>query len=292
VRGAGAARCRLEVAAERGLTRFVGRDIELQQLRRVQQLAGQGHGQVVAIVGEAGVGKSRLVREFLNSQHTADWLVLESNSVSYGRATPYLPVIELLRHYFQISIHDSARLIREKVTSKILTLDAALHDAIPPMLDLLDALDDDNPFRSLDLVRVEEPAELPSAASGSPCQRGARGTPSGAVGLRRKPVHPEELPGGAHQRESVLHRTDRAKVGRCCGGGRDGRQLPPCEAVLQHRGSAHGAGGARRAYRRAARGYQAPAGGGGRNRARCAIRPPASNLRAARGRASRPVGPS
>jgi class 3 adenylate cyclase/tetratricopeptide (TPR) repeat protein len=153
VTGAGAARTRLEVAAERGLTRFVGRDIELQQLRRVQQLAGQGHGQVVAIVGEAGVGKSRLVREFLNSQHTADWLVLESNSVSYGRATPYLPVIELLRHYFQISVHDSARSIREKVTGKILTLDAALHDAIPPVLDLLDALDDDNPFRSLDLVQ-------------------------------------------------------------------------------------------------------------------------------------------
>jgi class 3 adenylate cyclase/tetratricopeptide (TPR) repeat protein len=153
VTGAGAARTRLEVAAERGLTRFVGRDFELQQLRRVQQLAGQGHGQVVAIVGEAGVGKSRLVREFLNSQHTADWLVLESNSVSYGRATPYLPVIELLRHYFQISVHDSARSIREKVTGKILTLDAALHDAIPPVLDLLDALDDDNPFRSLDLVQ-------------------------------------------------------------------------------------------------------------------------------------------
>jgi class 3 adenylate cyclase/tetratricopeptide (TPR) repeat protein len=153
VTGAGAARTRLEVAAERGLTRFVGREFELQQLRRAQQLAGQGHGQVVAIVGEAGVGKSRLVHEFVDSHHTADWLVLESNSVSYGRATPYLPVIELLRHYFQISVHDSARSIREKVTGKILTLDAALHDAIPPVLDLLDALDADNPFWSLDLVQ-------------------------------------------------------------------------------------------------------------------------------------------
>src|SRR5262249_4951907 len=145
--GAGAARTRREVAAERVLTPLGGRYIELQQPRGGQHLAGQGHGQVVAIVGEAGVGKSRLVREFLHSQHTADWLVLESNSVSYGRATPYLPVIELLRHYFQISVHDSTRSIREKVTGKILTLDAALHDAIPPMLDLLDALDDDNPCR-------------------------------------------------------------------------------------------------------------------------------------------------
>jgi class 3 adenylate cyclase/tetratricopeptide (TPR) repeat protein len=153
VTGAGAARSRLEVAAERGLTRFVGRDIELQQLRRVQQLAGQGHGQVVAIVGEAGVGKSRMVREFLNSQHTADWLVLESKSVSYGQATPYLPVIELLRDYFKINVQHSAQFIRETVTSKILALDTALHDAIPPVLDLLDALDDDHPFRSLDLVQ-------------------------------------------------------------------------------------------------------------------------------------------
>ncbi len=113
------------------MTRFVGRDVELEQLRRAQQLAGHSRGQVVAIVGEAGVGKSRLVHEFVHSHHTADWLVLESNSVSYGRATPYLPVIELLRHYFQIGVHDSTRSIREKVTGKILTLDSALQDAIP-----------------------------------------------------------------------------------------------------------------------------------------------------------------
>jgi tetratricopeptide (TPR) repeat protein len=153
VTGAGAARTRLEVAAGRGLTRFVGRNVELEQLRRAQQLAGHSQCQVVAIVGEAGVGKSRLVHEFVHSHHTADWLVLESNSVSYGRATPYLPVIELLRHYFQISVHDSTRSIREKVTDKILTLDATLQDAIPPMLDLLDALDDEHPFRSLDPLR-------------------------------------------------------------------------------------------------------------------------------------------
>ena len=126
VTGAGAARTRLQAAAGRGLTRFVGRDVELEQLRRAQQLAGHGHGQVVAIVGEAGVGKSRLVHEFVHSNSTADWLVLESNSASYGRATPYLPVIELLRDYFKINVHDSTRSIREKVTSRILALDPAL----------------------------------------------------------------------------------------------------------------------------------------------------------------------
>jgi class 3 adenylate cyclase len=150
VTGAGAARTRLQAAAGRGLTRFVGRDVELEQLCRAQQLAGHSRSQVVAIVGEAGVGKSRLVHEFVHSHHTANWLVLESNSVSYGRATPYLPIIELLRHYFQIGVYDSTRSIREKVTGKILTLNAALEDAIPPTLDLLDALDEEHPFRSLD----------------------------------------------------------------------------------------------------------------------------------------------
>jgi len=77
VTGAGTARTRLEAAAGHGLTRFVGRDVEFVQLLAAQQLAAQGRGQVVAVIGEAGVGKSRLVYEFLHSQPTADWLVLE-----------------------------------------------------------------------------------------------------------------------------------------------------------------------------------------------------------------------
>jgi class 3 adenylate cyclase/tetratricopeptide (TPR) repeat protein len=153
VTGTGEARTRLQVAAGRGLTRFVGRDVEVEQLQRAQQLAGQGHGHVVAIVGEAGVGKSRLVHEFVHSRHTADWVVLESNSVSYGRATPYLPVIGLVQNYFKINAHDSTRLIREKVTERILALDQSLQDAIPPVLDLLDSLDENDPFRSLDQVQ-------------------------------------------------------------------------------------------------------------------------------------------
>jgi len=153
VTGAGAARTRLQAAAGRGLTRFVGRDIQLEELLRALQLAGDGRGQVVAIIGEAGVGKSRLVHEFLHSHHTADWLVLESSSASYGHATPYLPVIELLRDYLEINVHDSTQSIREKVSSEILTLDASLHDAIPPVLDLLDALPDEHPFRSLDPIQ-------------------------------------------------------------------------------------------------------------------------------------------
>jgi tetratricopeptide (TPR) repeat protein len=153
VTGAGAARTRLQAAAARGLTRFINRDVELTQLHRTKQLAASGRGQVVAMVGEAGVGKSRLVEEFLHSRPTADWLVLESNPASFGRTTPYLPIIELLRRYFNISSHDSTPSIREKVREKILALDQSLEDAIPPLLDLLDSLDDEHPFRSLDLVQ-------------------------------------------------------------------------------------------------------------------------------------------
>src|SRR5881398_369365 len=83
----------------RGLTRFVGRDAELAQLRQALTRAGAGHGQVVAGVGEAGVGKSRLLYEFTRSHHTHGWLLLASHSVSYGKATAYLPVCDLLKTY-------------------------------------------------------------------------------------------------------------------------------------------------------------------------------------------------
>ena len=116
VTGAGPARTRLQAAARRGLTRFVGRDAELEQLRRAQQLVGNGHGQVTAITGEAGVGKSRLVYEFTHSHRLQGWLVLESASVSYGKATSYLPVIDLLKGYFKIQDGDDLREIREKAS--------------------------------------------------------------------------------------------------------------------------------------------------------------------------------
>ena len=90
---------RLQAAAARGLTRFVGRQHELEALHQALAQAGAGHGQVVALVGEAGVGKSRLVYEFVHSHRTQGWRVLESASVSYGKATPYFPVIDLLKRY-------------------------------------------------------------------------------------------------------------------------------------------------------------------------------------------------
>ena len=92
------------------------------------------------MVGEAGVGKSRLVYEFVHSHRTQGWRVLESASVSYGKATPYFPVIDLLKRYAHVEERDDTRTIRAKVTGQILTLDEALQDAIPALLALLEAL--------------------------------------------------------------------------------------------------------------------------------------------------------
>jgi hypothetical protein len=89
--GASALRGRFQARVAGGLTRFVGRDTELATLRQTLEQAGAGQGQVVAVVGEAGVGKSRLVYECVHAHHTQGWQVLESTSVSYGKATPYFP---------------------------------------------------------------------------------------------------------------------------------------------------------------------------------------------------------
>ena len=148
--GASAIRRRLQASAARGLTRFVGRQPELAALQQTLERAGAGHGQVVAVVGEAGVGKSRLVYEFVHSHHTPGWLVLESASVSYGKATPYFPVIDLLKRYSHVEERDDIRTVRAKVTGQVLTLDPALQDAVPALLSLLDALSEDNPFVQLD----------------------------------------------------------------------------------------------------------------------------------------------
>jgi class 3 adenylate cyclase/tetratricopeptide (TPR) repeat protein len=150
VTGAGGVRSRLEVAAARGLTRFVGRQPELEVLQQALSQAQAGHGQVVAMVGEAGVGKSRLLYEFSHSYRTQGWRALESASVSYGKATPYFPVIDLLKHYYHIEERDAPRTIRAKVTGQVLTLDEALQETIPALLALLDALPADSPFLKLD----------------------------------------------------------------------------------------------------------------------------------------------
>jgi class 3 adenylate cyclase/tetratricopeptide (TPR) repeat protein len=148
--GAMPIRTRLLVAAARGLTHFVGRQAELEALRQALEQTGTGHGQVVAVIGEPGVGKTRLFYEFTHAHRTPGWLILESHSVSYGKAIPYLPVRDLLKGYFEIDDRDEARKIREKVTGKLLTLAPALGPAVPAFLTLLDVPADDPSWQALD----------------------------------------------------------------------------------------------------------------------------------------------
>src|SRR5262249_3106948 len=136
--GAGPARTRLQAFAARGLTPFVGRQAELTALYQALEQAGARHGQVVAIIGEPGVGKTRLFHEFAHASRPQGWLLLESSSTSYGKATPYLPVIDLLKAYFQIEDRDDGRRMREKLTGRLFTLDPALGTTLPAFLALLE----------------------------------------------------------------------------------------------------------------------------------------------------------
>ena len=149
--GAGAVRTRLQAAVMRGLSPFRGRDRELEQLGRAQQQAAEGRGQVVAVVGDAGVGKSRLVYELVHSPRLHGWSTLETASTSYTKATSYRSVIDLLKAYFKIHDRDDRREIREKVMGKVLTLDESLKPTLPALFSLLDVpVDDDAGWRALD----------------------------------------------------------------------------------------------------------------------------------------------
>jgi class 3 adenylate cyclase/tetratricopeptide (TPR) repeat protein len=147
---AGTIRTRLQARAPSGLTRFVGRDAELDQLRRTLDRVRAGQGQILALVGEAGVGKSRLIWEVVHSHRTDGWLVLESSAVSYGKAIAYFPVLDLLKTYFRIEARDDSRTIREKVAGKLMTLDPAFQPSITTFLSLLDVPGDDREWAGLD----------------------------------------------------------------------------------------------------------------------------------------------
>ena len=131
-------------------TRFVGRQHELAVLQSRFETAATGHGQLVAVVGEAGVGKSRLVYELARSKHVVGCLLLETGSVSYGRRSNYFPVAGLLRRYFGIEDRNTHDEIRDKVSRKLAGLDRALQGSVPVFLALLDIPTDDPHWQRLD----------------------------------------------------------------------------------------------------------------------------------------------
>ena len=118
------------------MSKFVGRQAEMDALKRAADQAQAGRGQIVAAMAEAGAGKSRLFFEF-KAVAQSGWMVLETFSVSHGKASAYLPVIDLLHGYFEILAGDDERKRREKVTGRVLALDRSLEDTIPYLFSLL-----------------------------------------------------------------------------------------------------------------------------------------------------------
>jgi class 3 adenylate cyclase/tetratricopeptide (TPR) repeat protein len=148
--GAGPVRRRLQASVSRGLTRFVGRAAECDALYRALTRTQSGHGQVVVVIGEPGMGKSRLFHEFIRTPWTEGWLILEADAMPYGKAMAYLPVIDLLRAYAQIEVHDPAARVRDKLVGTLLSLDGALEPMLPALLALLDMPSEDPAWQGLD----------------------------------------------------------------------------------------------------------------------------------------------
>ena len=136
VTGVGLMRTRLQRAASRGLTKFVGRHREMEGLKHAAEQAQVGRGQIVAVMADPGIGKSRLFYEF-KATSQSEWMVLEAYSVSHGKASAYLPVLDLLSQYFEIGRDDDERKRSERILGKVLRLDRALEDALPYLNSLL-----------------------------------------------------------------------------------------------------------------------------------------------------------
>src|SRR5262249_20611343 len=151
VLGVGPLRTRLQVAAKRGLVRFVGRQRELEHLKSALEHAKTGRGQIIGVMGEPGIGKSRLFHEFLRAYgQTPLLLCLETFSVSHSKAYPYLPLIDLLKNYFHIVPQDDERKRREKVGGKVLMLDRSLEDTLPYLCTLLGIAEPSSSLQQMD----------------------------------------------------------------------------------------------------------------------------------------------
>jgi len=149
VTGLGPLRTQLQRSVGRGLTKFVGREREMEALRHAAEQAKSGRGQIVAAMAEPGVGKSRLFFEF-KATSKSGWMVLETVAVSHGKASVYLPVVDLLRNYFRIANEDDERTRREKVAGRITILDRSLEDTLPYLFSLLGIVEGDDPLAQMD----------------------------------------------------------------------------------------------------------------------------------------------
>ena len=147
--GLGPLRTRLQRAAVRGLSKFVGRQREMEALKHAAELAQTGHGQIVAVIADPGMGKSRLFYEFKATSQSG-WMVLEAFSISHGKASAYLPVLDLLSQYFEITCDDDDRKRAERILGKVLRLDRNLEDTLPYLYSLQGVADPGDSLAQMD----------------------------------------------------------------------------------------------------------------------------------------------
>jgi len=147
--GVGTARSRLDLSRERGFSRFVGRDAEMDVLAESLQRAKAGDGGVIGIVAEPGVGKSRLCHEFAERARSGGIEVFEAQAQAHGREIPFMPVLQMLRSYFGIADTDPERIVREKIAGRALLLDPDFVEDLPVLFDFLGVPDPDRPAPQL-----------------------------------------------------------------------------------------------------------------------------------------------
>jgi len=140
---------RLHSPPGRSVSPFVGRDAELAELARALERGAEKRGQVMALVGDPGVGKSRLILEFARSAAARDWLLLECGALAYERRTPYRPVAALVRAYFRIQLRDDHRATQDKIVGRLSALGLSLDATVSPLLAVLDVPVEDPGWQAL-----------------------------------------------------------------------------------------------------------------------------------------------
>jgi class 3 adenylate cyclase len=159
--GVGAAHTRLDLSRARGFSRFVGRAAEMATLEATLARTLEGEGQVIGIVGEAGVGKSRLCHEFLERCRARGIATYEAHGVAHGKAVPLLPILQLFRNFYGITDADRPAIAREKIAGRLLLLDRGFDEVLPVLFDFLGVPDPERPAPLLDAtIRQHQLFEL------------------------------------------------------------------------------------------------------------------------------------
>ncbi|HVD40495.1 MAG TPA: adenylate/guanylate cyclase domain-containing protein [Solirubrobacterales bacterium] len=143
--GVGEARSRLDLARERGFSRFVGRERELAKLEEALARANTGEAAAVGVVAEPGIGKSRLYLEFVERCRSEGVEVFQAQGQAHGTAIPFMPILQMLRSFFGIADSEAEQLAREKIAGRALLLDPSFAEDLPLMFDFLGVPDPERP---------------------------------------------------------------------------------------------------------------------------------------------------